>query len=161
MTKKRFLMMTKTTSNSIAVIKQTAIVLLFTGSTLLFASHTPVHKKEVATSLTEGELIKKGVSASMLQEYEEIVNKYKKNITQPQWWVTFGKQISAEDRNRLETIYNQMNKAQQDKQIVFFTDAPANSGLSGKSMMMFRVVPSVIKNFNDMFSLKVVPEIGC
>ncbi len=61
---------------------------------------------------------KDGASPELMNEYAAIVSKY--GDTGEQWWTKFEKNISAEDRNRLEQIFKQMSTDQQAKQKVAF-----------------------------------------
>jgi bla regulator protein BlaR1 len=131
-TKKRLIMMTKLTSTRKALCRQIALVPLLGISVFLFATEVkaqdsikaeiPQNKPdEVKPSAWVGLSVgstKEGVSQELLDEYEAIVNKYK--TTDKKWWVDFQKNISKADRERLETIFKQMNKDQQRKQVVVF-----------------------------------------
>ena len=66
-------------------------------------------------------MMEEGVSPELMSEYSTIVSKY--GDTAEQWWTKFEKNISAEDRDRLEQIFKQMSAEQQAKQRVAFIEA--------------------------------------
>jgi bla regulator protein blaR1 len=120
-TKKRLIMMTRTTTPTRAIVKQTAAMLLIAVAVFLFATRTVAQEIPKVLSLgRETGSTKEGVPAALLKEYDGIITKYKNKIPQSTWWNFFGRMVSEEDRNRMETIFNQMSKDQQQKQIVFF-----------------------------------------
>ncbi len=64
---------------------------------------------------------KEGASPQLMTEYSTIVSKY--NTTGEEWWKDFEKNISAEDRGRLEQIFKQMSPQQQATQKIAFIQA--------------------------------------
>jgi bla regulator protein BlaR1 len=65
---------------------------------------------------------KEGISGALISEYSTIVSKY--GTSSAGWWKDFEKNISTEDRNRLQQIFKQMNAGQQAKQKVAFIQRP-------------------------------------
>ncbi|MBO9682435.1 MAG: M56 family metallopeptidase [Flavisolibacter sp.] len=145
-TKKRLIMMTKTTSLFKLVLKQTvllplSVLLVFLFGTKLVAQGKEPGKKASAEKQqknaeqndTLGRLKKyfasrsigyteQGASQELLTEYQQIVNKYKKSA-KPDWKDFQG--MSSKDRSRLESIFKQMNIDQQYQQeIGFFKNYP-------------------------------------
>lgn len=138
-TKKRILMMLKTTSPATAALRQVAtiasmFVLFFLMSTDIVAQQTEKPllnsnassaKKDTAKHLAwVGEPIgstKEGVSEDLVKEYEALVSKYFDTKASP------SKQfhdVTEEDRARMETIFRQMTAEQQQKQRVAFLKPP-------------------------------------
>jgi bla regulator protein blaR1 len=117
-TKKRFIMMTKTKSLRKALCSQVAVIPVLAVSILLFStkqssaqdtiSHVTIKQREVPSS-------KEGVSQELLNEYEEIINKTKNEKGIP----AYGK-FSEADKQRLEAIFLKMSKEQQARQTVIF-----------------------------------------
>ncbi|HEX8332483.1 MAG TPA: hypothetical protein VF622_07650 [Segetibacter sp.] len=65
---------------------------------------------------------KEGISKELMAEYKSIVSKYvTKGI---EWWKIFEKNISMEDKSRLEQIFKQMSTEQQSQQQVAFVKSP-------------------------------------
>lgn len=137
-TKKRFIMMTKTISPGMIVLKQ-ALLLPFVAAlafmlcvkvsaqdTVATAPGQPQEKDTLATKPWVGLLLgstKEGVPAALLQEYAAIIDKYRK--PGKSWWNELYRNISPADKARMETIFQQMNQAQQGEQtVVFIKSAP-------------------------------------
>lgn len=118
--KKRFIMMTKTTSIAQAIWRQLCLLPLIT--LLIFLWNVKVIAQDVLPTPKEVPHTEAGVSQALLNEYHAIVNKYKQNNKLN--WQYFKESISKADRDRLETIYIQMNKVQQNQQVVFFVPPP-------------------------------------
>ena len=120
-TKKRLLMMTKSTSIGNILCRQVAVLPILALSIFTFSAKTfaqdslnvPGLKQSTAPSMQDG------VTQELLNEYEQIVNKTKNKEGFP----VFSK-FSDVDIIRLEKIYLSMNKGQQAKQIVVFSPAP-------------------------------------
>lgn len=118
-TKKRLIMMTKTTSAAKALCKQMILVPLSVVAILMFSSKI-MAQDTMKTGQSEPKKIqpaKEGVSQKMLDEYSRIINKNKLNV---QAKYTNPPVVSGADRNRLETIFFSMSKEQQAKQTVTF-----------------------------------------
>lgn len=140
-TKKRLIMMTKTISHFRVALKLTALLplstlLVFLFSTKLIAQVKELPKKGSAEKQqksagqydTLGWLKKhfanetigyteKGASQELLNEYQSIVNKYK-TPGEKDWKGL--KNMSGQDRARLETIFKQMSIDQQYQQEIGF-----------------------------------------
>jgi bla regulator protein blaR1 len=149
-TKKRLIMMTKTTSRFKVALKQTMLLpvcalLIFLFSTKLVAQQKEKVKETPKQTVPEKQRIdvyesdaprlkdyfrkssigytEKGASQALLDEYQNIVNKYKKPGDKD--WKDL-KNMSGQDRVRLETIFKQMSIDQQySQQIGFFKIIPA------------------------------------
>ena len=146
--KKRFIMMNRSTSPTRALAKQIAVfpvflLLLFWFSEKTIAQKEVVQdKEEIAaenTSIqknTQGKNNKDedgkfsfyapatdlGATDRQMQEYKSIVERYK-STDDKSWWKNFKKDITPVDRNRLESIFLQMNRDQQKQQSVVFIKA--------------------------------------
>lgn len=135
-TKKRLIMMTKTTSPLTVLLKQvcllpvTALLVFFFG-TKVIAQNVEATKNSVVSeqknqkdTTTPKALLgmsigytKEGASEGLIKEYQNIINKYKKSDSFN--WKDF-QNISQEDRSRMETIFKQMNVKQQNEQLIGF-----------------------------------------
>jgi hypothetical protein len=125
-TKKRLIMMTKTTSNTKALLKMASVTVLIAGIAFLFSSRTIAQEiPQVVSADKQMESTSEGVSDDLLKEYAAIIWKYKSKSPQSSWWTAFPRLISEEDRTRMETIFKGMSRAQQEKQIVVFMQRPA------------------------------------
>ncbi len=118
-TKKRLLMMTKSTPRMVAVGKQLLVLPALAGAVLLFSnrivaqdSSAVIKQQAPATPSTQ-----EGLGMDQLQEYETIV---KRNTSKGKNDLPVYGPFNDADRNRLETLYFQMSKEQQAKQIVIF-----------------------------------------
>ena len=142
-TKKRLIMMTKTTSATAALFSRLAIIPVFVCAFMLFCNKTDAHQPEAAQTKTEQNLInskikkdttkitveensgplvypstKDGVPADSLNEYKGIINKYMpEGKTQAKAML----KITPEDRERMVTIFKQMSRKQQREQLWGFT----------------------------------------
>jgi len=114
-TKKRLVMMTKKTSIKTAVIKQIALIPLLVAMVFLFSSKGIAQETLKVENEKQTVQSTKGVTQDIINEYNSIIDKYKKPSD------NFLKMINAADRERLEAIYWQMSKEQQNYQTVFFT----------------------------------------
>lgn len=106
---------------------------------------------------------KEGASPELMSEYSTIVSKY--GDTAEQWWIKFEKNISAEDRNRLEQIFKQMSFDQQARQKVAFIEplppvkkviptdkefsAWKNKNVYGVWIDGKKIKNSILKNYNN------------
>lgn len=117
-TKKRLIMMTRSTSTRKALCKQIALVPLLVASLFMFSINTIAQDTAsiVKPKAKEVQSTQEGVSQEMMNEYAQIVtkNKLTQKINTPQ------PVISDAYRNRLETIFFAMSKEQQAKQTVTF-----------------------------------------
>lgn len=118
-TKKRLIMMTKTTSVAKALCKQMTLVPLSVVAILMFSSKIMAQDttKTGQSEPKKNQSAKEGVSQEMLDEYVRMINKNKLNV---QAKYTNPPVVSGADRNRLETIFFAMSKEQQAKQTVTF-----------------------------------------
>lgn len=120
-TKKRLVMMTKTKSPGVAVLKQAAVILVMALSIMLFSTVTHAQNEPGVSGKRQLEVpaTKQGVPTEQLDEYARIVNSMKNEKGFPSF-----QKISAEDKGRLETIFLAMSREQQQKQTVLFMPAP-------------------------------------
>jgi bla regulator protein BlaR1 len=146
-TKKRLLMMNKTTSISRKIVKQLAILPIIGSLVFVFSSKTIAQdtlkkladnvpskvsfeksKKPVNANISKGMeayFIKssigystKDASDELMKEYETIVKKYKRDTTNR--WQSIFRDISQQDKTRLIAIFKQMSMQQQLKQSIAF-----------------------------------------
>ena len=144
-TKKRLIMLTKTTSRAAAVCRQTAAIALLLLSVFLFAKRSVAqdttinstkNKNDQAAVSTNQDTTQKGMkrtgfiwantigstkegaSDELMNEYQALVNKYLE--TDSSGRKNINRTIEPADRKRMETIAKQMNKEQQSKQEVMF-----------------------------------------
>ena len=126
--------MTKSTSGRVAFFKKIALIPLFAATAFVFSASTNViaqdatkiikQQKDTIPKAVVGLSVgstKEGVSPELLNEYQNIIKKYK---TDTNSWLEFREKVAAPDRNRLETIYKQMSKEQQESQTVAFIKEP-------------------------------------
>lgn len=137
-TKKRFIMMTKTISPRMIALKQVLLlpfiavlacilcVKLSAQDTVAITPGQPQKKDTLATKPWMGVMLgstEEGASAELLQEYAAIIEKYRKPGIS--WWNELYRDISPADKARMETIFQQMSKEQQGKQtVIFIKSAP-------------------------------------
>lgn len=140
--KKRIVMMTTQTSFIQKCIKQgivaaVVIAALFSFSTRAYTQKVQQDKPAAAEpskqSADTGKTRSKvsiapmkenlpygpGATDAMLQEYEGIIAKYKTD-DDTKWQRLFFEKITDKEKNRLETIYLQMNQSQRQNQLVIF-----------------------------------------
>jgi bla regulator protein blaR1 len=119
LTKKRLIMMTRTTSRTKAIFRQLALVPILAGTVLLFGIKTMAQDRPTAVKPGAGQVesTKEGVPRELLDEYRSLIKK--NNLIVEKRKVTFN--VSNEDRARLETIYKMMSPEQQLKQDIIFT----------------------------------------
>jgi beta-lactamase regulating signal transducer with metallopeptidase domain len=121
-TKKRLVMMTKTTSKKRVWCSSIALIPLFIAAIFVFSTkiiaqdNAPAASSE-ATVANEQQIIfpAKGVAPELLAEFEAIVSKYRKD----EKWIT--NELSGEDITRLYVIYMQMDTCQRECQWIYFT----------------------------------------
>jgi bla regulator protein blaR1 len=114
--KKRIIMMSKNVSFKSAILKQVALIPVFAIFVFLFATKTIAQdqtKPAIQTPSTQ-----QGVTGEVLNEYQAIIDKYKK--TRPDGAFGYRLNLSAEDKEKLESIFFRMSKEQQDSQMFVF-----------------------------------------
>lgn len=135
-TKKRLIMIVKNKSPKNAICKQLALIPLLAGTVFLFSTKTvaqdttKIENKQQKDKLSKSPPLigispgstKEGVTPELLKEYESIIEKY--NTNDEKWRHNIHQNITASDKERLETIFKQMSKEQQEKQMVFFMKNP-------------------------------------
>ncbi len=140
-TKKRFIMMTKTKSSVRIVSKQIATIPVILLIIYFFSNRIPVQAEKLqkveiqvnnATTDQKPDSLqqqtppfwapatKEGATEKQMLEYEEIVNKYR--TPGKRKWVDIRGKISTPERERLESIFLQMSREQQLKQNVIFIE---------------------------------------
>lgn len=130
-TKKRLIMMTKTTSKRSFLFKMSVLIPAFLLAGGIFSARTMAGdnvdmsvNKTVAESLfvtAEEQMIipESGVSPETMDEYSAIVSKYLNSIVDGK--VSWKSKIAREDELNLYPIYIQMTKEQRKKQLVGFS----------------------------------------
>jgi len=118
-TKKRLIMMTRTKSFRSALCRKIAIVPILAISIFIFSTKTLAQESVSAPVPKQAPSTQEGVSKELLNEYDQIVNKY--TTKSSKGYPVFGR-FSDADESRLETIFSLMSKEQQAKQIVVFID---------------------------------------
>lgn len=140
-TKKRLIMMTKTTTTKIALYKLLALTPLLAGAVLLFSNKSMAVNKPAKTAVTGMQIAKqeptdtlpqrlkfnhKPIPASstdapqaVLDEFTAILKKYHQPVTSKEE-AKLVKSFSQEDKWRLEVLYTQMSQEQQKKQFIAF-----------------------------------------
>ena len=146
-TKKRFLMMTKNTSSTVAFAKGIVMFSMLAVATFVFSTRTVAQVKDtlklkqqdgagtkakpLANEKEQDSAVlgasywakqsightEEGVTGKQLQEYNAIIENYK---TEGKWWQTFNDRVSETDRSHLENIFKQMNYAQQSEAFLIF-----------------------------------------
>lgn len=142
-TKKRLVMMTKNTSVKRAMLSRLAVLPVLAVAFILFCTRTQAQQQPHTTTKKQPPVVVQnqpkpvpipprivgadgyphtttGVSAELLAEYADITAKYQDKFK-------VGHQmpeVTPEDREKLETIYKQMNLEQQRKQTICFFYAP-------------------------------------
>ncbi|WP_295791416.1 M56 family metallopeptidase [Mucilaginibacter sp.] len=146
-TKKRLIMMTKTTSAAAAMLARLAIIPVLAIAFILFCTKTEVlqaqtpDKQEVKNipakkiaAVSQAQPIrhapkiavpdypstKEGISDDLLKEYKAITDKY----TNPKV-VNTRRAITKADNDRLEEIFKQMSRGQQKQQLIRFANYKA------------------------------------
>lgn len=136
-TKKRLLMMTKQTSASVVILKQVMLLPVLTMAIFLFSTKLIAQDSSKVTAQVQQKIpfTKEGVSQDLLNEYKSTINKYKADSTN--WTSEFSKRLTPVERERMETIYKKMSKAQQTEQIVVFWPAPGPLPVSVPTIKQF------------------------
>jgi len=124
LTKKRLIMMTKTTSKKKAYCRTLALIPVFFMAIGLFATKItanvlPEQFSERDAMAVETVIIPgKGLSLEELNEYKGIVNKYLEDSVTYKWKSTI---LSEEDHNHLYILYVQMSPEQRKNQLISFS----------------------------------------
>jgi beta-lactamase regulating signal transducer with metallopeptidase domain len=127
LTKKRIIMMSKKTSFKVAILKQIALIPVIAIIGLLFTTKTVAQDRTIITQQHQESTLN-GVSQKLLKEYQDIMNKYKKTLSDGK--ESYNLNVPPPDRNRLAEIFFQMSKEQQAAQIFVFK--PNSSIISPK-----------------------------
>jgi bla regulator protein BlaR1 len=131
LTKKRIIMMSKKASLKVAILKQLALIPVIAATGFLFTTKT-VAQDTLSLPRQKIESTQNGVSQDLLKEYQNIINKYKKTLKDGK--ESYNLTLAQTDRERLEKIFFQMSKEQQDVQIFVF--------IPNSSMVLSRRVPT-------------------
>ena len=126
--KKRIIMMNKKVSFKSAILKQIALIQVFAIIALLFASR--IVAQEPTWTNVQTPSAQQGVSQDLLNEYQSILDKYK--IALPDGKTGYDLTLSQEDNDKLEEIFFQMSKEQQDNQM--FILVPKNAMVLPKTV---------------------------
>lgn len=120
-TKKRILMMTKTSSHLNTLLRQSAIIPLLALTVFIFSTKSEAQNTNPVQQLIESNVpsTQEGVSQELLNEYTEIINK-----TRNEKGFINTRNLKDAEKNRLETIFLAMNKTQKGKQVVVFLPSP-------------------------------------
>ena len=134
-TKKRIVMMTKTTSKKRAWCMSLALIPVFIVAICVFSTCDMKQNGKENPMMDDAQMITPGmgVSQELLTEYQTIVNKYLENHTtgESEKWYWNTNFLSEEDWSRLYVIYVQMTYDQQKEQSITFYGGPA--GALGRS----------------------------
>ena len=117
-TKKRLIMMTRTTSKKVELCKQFAILPLAALTFFLFSTKTIAQEKVTEIPITQIPNANNGISEKEFKEYNTICNKYK-NVTKKGYILYDG--FSKTDRSRLQTLFLKMSTTQQSEVAVLFS----------------------------------------
>jgi bla regulator protein BlaR1 len=136
-TKKRLVMMTRTTNQVRAFVKKLAVLPVLAGALLVFSSKfvlaqdkkpqkAPQDQPKVAPKVSrifpwdeKVPYTTEGISADLMNEYNSIAKKYL--YTDEKGYERFrNNSLTTAERDRLESIFKQMNRAQQSEAIVGF-----------------------------------------
>jgi bla regulator protein blaR1 len=131
LTKKRIIMMSKKASLKVAILKQIALIPIIIASGFIFTSKSTaqdslkVLQQKIESTTT-------GVSNDILNEYRDIMEKYKRTLSNGRTGYFFN--LSQTDKERLESIFFQMSKEQQSAQMFQF--------IPNSSMVLKRSTPT-------------------
>ncbi|HEY5462116.1 MAG TPA: M56 family metallopeptidase [Hanamia sp.] len=136
-TKKRLIMLTKSTSVRVSILKKIALIPFFAATAFIFSTNaiaqntskvTQQEQEQQQKDSTPNAIVgispgstRSGVSKELLNEYQSIIHKYKTDKNPAQY---FFQKITPTDKNRMERIYTQMSKKQQKMQTVTFIKPP-------------------------------------
>ncbi len=122
-TKKRLLMMTKTTNHAKAVFKKLAVVPVLAGALFVFSGRIIAQGTlpEIANRMLKNvPATKEGISKDQFDDYRLIEQRNiavnKKGFEMLKW-----KSVTDEDRDRMETLFKKMNREQQSQVSIVFT----------------------------------------
>jgi hypothetical protein len=118
-TKKRFIMMTRTTNLTRTSIKKLSLIPVLAAAFCLFSSKTIAQNNPpvIVPKSDNVPFTKEGVSQESLNELNTIIDKYL-NKTRNGHYIL--ENVSEPDRNRLEKIYMEMSREQQAESRVVF-----------------------------------------
>jgi bla regulator protein blaR1 len=131
LTKKRIIMMSKKASLKIAILKQIALIPVIIASGFIFTSKSTA-QDSIKVPQQKIESTTTGVSNDILNEYRDIMEKYKRTLSNGRTGYFFN--LSQTDKERLESIYFQMSKEQQSAQMFQF--------IPNSSMVLKRSTPT-------------------
>jgi hypothetical protein len=114
--KKRIIMMNRKVSYKHAILKQIALIPIFGVMTLVFASKTVAQEPISVVGITPS--TQQGASQDLVKLYQSILDKY--IYTLPDGKRGQRLNISKEDKDKLEKIFFQMSKEQQESQVIAF-----------------------------------------
>ena len=140
-TKKRIIMMSKKGSFKAAILKQIALIPVIVATGFLFTTKVIAQDKENTLNQQQVESTLSGVSQELLKEYQDILDTYKKTLTNGK--ESYSLNLAQGDKERLEKIFLLMSKEQQANQMFIFVPA--------SSMILPRTVPSTeqLESFKD------------
>jgi bla regulator protein BlaR1 len=118
-TKKRLIMMTRETSQKVAILKQIAIIPLIAALGFLFSTRVVAQDKPTQDKKDQVETAKPDASQSIVDEYNAIIAKY--HVVTVEGRGSIGKKLSAEEKNHLGDLFMKMNRKQQSGQIIQFS----------------------------------------
>jgi len=121
LTKKRIVMMSKQASLKAAILKEIALIPIIVAAVFLFTTKVNAQDKLTILNQQQVESTQNGVSQELLKEYQDILNTYKKTLENGKESYSFN--IAQGDKERLEKIFLQMSKEQQEKQMAIFVPA--------------------------------------
>jgi bla regulator protein blaR1 len=141
LTKKRIIMMSKKASFKVAILKQIALIPVIIVAGFLFTTKVIAQERQTTLNQPQIESTQIGVSQELLKEYQDILDKYKETLDNGK--ESYSLNLSQGDKERLEKIFLQMSKEQQEKQMAVFVPA--------SSMLLPRIVPSKeqLESFKD------------
>ena len=125
-TKQRLKMMTKSTSQTKALLITLAFVPLFACAIFMFSTKiyaqksTPKVKEKVVVSTS----IKEGASDEMMSKYKDLIMKYVKMNNMNGMAIIESINKNKEDKDLLVLIFNSMSKTEQESQAIGFLKRP-------------------------------------
>jgi bla regulator protein BlaR1 len=119
-TKKRLIMMTRKTSQKVAIIKQVAIIPLIAAIGFLFSTKVVAENTIVPLQQKQTESVKQDASQNIVDQYHAKLIEY--GLMTKEGNLIFNtKKLSASKQNELALMYMKLSKSQQAQQkIVFF-----------------------------------------
>lgn len=141
LTQKRIIMMSKKSSQIVAILKQIAIVPVIVAVGFLFVTKSVAQDVNKVTQPKQIESTQNGVPQELLKEYQDIINKYKRTLKDGR--ESFLLNLTKPDQERLEKIFFKMSKDQQSMQKFVF--------IPTSSMVLPRIVPTKeqLESFKD------------